>query len=110
MAHVCLVTVVSSAVFCVHMALFLQYGEIELPGFLTRGVAVATLLSEPPPSISAKSTTLREGVITFDIANFPSAKGWDDDRFSTLVRVPGPVLVVKASNTSPAPFITSSIF
>ena len=43
---------------------------------------------QPPPSICAKSTTLWEGVVTFGIANFPSAKGWDAARFSTLVGVP----------------------
>ena len=87
---------------------FLQFGEIELPGFLTRALVI--LLFEPPPCISAEATTLREGIVTFGIADFPSARGWDADRFSTLVGVPWPGLVVQASNTSPAPFITPSIF
>jgi hypothetical protein len=60
--------------------------------------------------VGTKSTTPREGVVTFGIANFPNAQGWDAERFSMLLRVPWPVLAVKASNTSPALFITSEPF
>ena len=81
MAHVCLV--VSLAVFWMYMT----HSHCNLGRYIYLG----SWREELPCSCHnhLQSITVREGVVTFSIVNFPSAKGWGADRFLMRFGVPG---------------------